>query len=293
MRLVSFSLDDPSPRVGAVVGEGAAERVVELTEPLSRLGVTRMEELVALDGPAWRAIGELVAGGRWAHLPNHTLESVTLFPPVTAPSQMLFVRANYPQPDGSIPDLERPAFFSKLPSTMIPEGASVLLPAMSSQPDWEGELALVIGRHASHVSKDKAMEHVAGYTITNDITARDIQASGEPTLAKNFRTFAPLGPWLVTHDEVADPHDLRIRQWINDKLFQDGNTSDMLFDIPEIIVFLSSITDLHPGDVVATGAPAGTGKQQDPPVFLKDGDTMRVEIEGLGTLNNRAVAAPA
>jgi 2-keto-4-pentenoate hydratase/2-oxohepta-3-ene-1,7-dioic acid hydratase in catechol pathway len=252
-----------------------------------------MEELVALDRPAWPAIVELVTSGDFGQLPRHPLGSVTLLPPVTAPSQMLFVRANYPQPDGSIPELERPAFFSKLPSTLIPDGASVLLPAMSTQPDWEGELALVIGRHASHVSREVALEHVAGYTVTNDITARDLQASGEPTLAKNYRTFAPLGPWLVTPDEVGNPHDLRIRQWINDQLFQDGNTSEMVFDIPEIIVFLSSITDLHPGDVVATGAPAGTGKQQDPPVFLKDGDTLRVEIEGLGTLNNRAVAAPA
>jgi acylpyruvate hydrolase len=293
MRLVSFALDNLAPLVGAVVAEGAAERVVEFTKPLAGWGVTRMEELVALDGPAWPAIGELVASGDFGQLPRHPLESVTLLPPVTAPSQMLFVRANYPQPDGSIPTLERPAFFSKLPSTLIPDGASVLLPAMSTQPDWEGELALVIGRHASHVSRELALEHVAGYTVTNDITARDLQASGEPTLAKNYRTFAPLGPWLVTPDEVGNPHDLRIRQWINDKLFQDGNTSEMVFDIPEIIVFLSSITDLHPGDVVATGAPAGTGKQQDPPVFLKDGDTLRVEIEGLGTLNNRAVAAQA
>jgi 2-keto-4-pentenoate hydratase/2-oxohepta-3-ene-1,7-dioic acid hydratase in catechol pathway len=96
----------------------------------------------------------------------------------------------------------------------------------------------------------------------------------------------------VTPDEVGDPHDLRIKQWVNGTLFQDGNTKDMIFDIPEIIVFLSSITDLHPGDVVATGAPAGTGKQQDPPVFLKDGDTLQVEIEGIGVLSNRAVTAP-
>ncbi len=292
MRLVSFTSIDSSPRVGAVVAVGFEPQVVDLTGPLAEFGATRMEELVAIDGPAWSAIGELVNGGHLDHLPHHPLASVTLLPPGTAPFQMLFVRANYPQPDGSIPDLERPAFFSKLPSTMIPDGADVLLPPMAGQPDWEGELALVIGRHASHVSRDEAMGYVAGYTITNDITARDLQASGEPTLAKNFRTFSPLGPWLVTPDEVGDPHLLGIKQWINGVLFQDGNTRDMIFDIPEIIVFLSSVTDLHPGDVVATGAPAGTGKQQDPPVFLKDGDVMRVEVDGIGALNNRATSAP-
>lgn len=292
MRLVSFASIESSPRVGAVVANGSESQVVDLTEPLAEFGVTRMEDLVAIDGPAWPAIGEMVDGGQVGHLPHHLLTAVTLLPPVTAPSQMLFVRANYPQPDGSVPDLERPAFFSKLPSTMVPDGANVLLPPMAAQPDWEGELALVIGRPASHVSRDEAMGYVAGYTITNDITARDLQASGEPTLAKNFRTFSPLGPWLVTPEEVGDPHDLGLKQWINGTLFQDGNTRDMIFDIPEIIVFLSSITDLHPGDVVATGAPAGTGKQQDPPVFLKDGDVMRVEVDGIGALNNRAITAP-
>jgi len=292
MRLASFAVIDSLPRVGAVLDTGSGTQVVDLTQPLSEFGVTRMEDLVALDGPAWPAIVEVVADGGVGHLPHHALGSVTLLPSVTAPSQMLFVRANYPQPDGSIPDLQRPAFFSKLPSTMIPDGATVLLPPMASQPDWEGELALIIGRHASFVPREEAMRYVAGYTITNDITARDLQASGESTLAKNFRTFAPLGPWLVTPDEVGDPHDLGIRQWINGTLFQDGNTKDMLFDIPQIIAFLSSITDLHPGDVVATGAPAGTGKHQKPPLFLRDGDTMRVEIDGIGSLNNRATAAP-
>ncbi len=291
MRLANYVSNGSSPHVGAVIADGTEPHVVELTGPLSDLGVGRMEELVAIDGPAWRVIGEMVAGGELDHLPHHPLGSVALLPPVTAPSQMLYVRANYPQPDGSIPDLERPAFFSKLPGAMVPEGADVLLPPMAAQPDWEGELALIIGRHASHVATEEAMGCVAGYTITNDITARDLQASGEPTLAKNFRTFAPLGPWLVTPDEVGDPHHLGIRQWVNGTLFQDGNTSDMIFDIPEIIVFLSSIIDLHPGDVVATGAPAGTGKQQQPPVFLQDGDTMRIEIDGIGTLSNRALVA--
>jgi 2-keto-4-pentenoate hydratase/2-oxohepta-3-ene-1,7-dioic acid hydratase in catechol pathway len=246
VRLVSFAVDNSSRRVGAVVEEGTVQVVVELTEPLSDLGASGMEELVALDGPAWPAIQGIMEKGGGDALPHHPLESVSLLPPVLNPLQMLFVRANYPTLAGARPPLERPAFFSKLPSALIGQGANIMLPAMSGQVDWEAELALVIGRHASHVAKEAALGHVAGYTITNDITARDIQASGEPALAKNFRTFAPLGPWLVTPDQVGDPHHLGIRQWVNETLFQDGNTSGMVFDIPEIIAFLSSVTDLHP-----------------------------------------------
>ena len=293
MRLVSFAFESSSPLVGAVVEEGTGQVVVDLTEPLSELGATRMEDLVAFDGPAWPAIRALIGTGDTAGLPQHPLDSVTLLPPVLNPMQMLFVRANYPTLAGARPPLERPAFFSKLPSATIGDGANILLPAMSNQVDWEGELAFVIGRHASHVAREDALDYIAGYTITNDITARDLQAAGEPALAKNFRTFSPLGPWLVTTDEVGDPHRLGIRQWVNETLFQDGNTSDMVFDIPAIIAFLSSVTDLYPGDVVATGAPAGVGLHQDPPIFLSAGDTLRIEIQGVGVLNNQVMAATA
>lgn len=150
----------------------------------------------------------------------------------------------------------------------------------------------IIGRRAAHVPVEEAMHHVAGFSITNDITARDIQATGEQTLVKNFRTLAPLGPWLVTADVVPDPADLIIRQWVNDQLFQEGSTGDMVFGIPEIVSFLSSVTDLHPGDIVATGSPAGLGLHQDPPVFLEPGDRLRVEVDGLGVLANQVVVAP-
>ncbi len=290
MRLVSFSIDGSSPRVG-VVGEDSAH-IVDLTGPITAQGASGMEDVVALDGSVWPVVQELVGGEGLSLLPGHSIESVTLLPPVPRPSQMLFVRANYPDLEGVKPDLERPAFFSKLPSAMIGEGGTILLPAASTQPDWEGELALVIGRRGSHVAAEEALEYVAGYTITNDITARDIQAAGEPSLAKNYRTFAPLGPWLTTADEIDDPQDLDIKQWVNGTLFQDGNSRDMLFDIPTIIAFLSSVTDLYPGDVIATGAPAGIGRQQSPPVYLAPGDTLRVEVEGIGALTNRVAAAP-
>ncbi len=290
MRLASYSIQQGSSSVGIVSDDGS--RVLDLSRVLSPLGVRGMEDVVDLDGAAWAALLDLAGDASTPDLPSHSIESVRLLPPVPRPVQMPFVRANYPDLQGVRPDLERPAFFSKLPSALIGEGDTILLPPDATQPDWEGELALVIGRRASHVPRDEAFDYVAGYTITNDITARDIQASGEPALAKNYRTFAPVGPWLVTADEIADPHDLSIKQWVNGELFQDGNTRDMVFDIPEIIAFLSSVTDLYPGDIVATGAPAGVGKHQSPPVFLEDGDVLRVEVAGIGALNNPVAAAP-
>jgi 2-keto-4-pentenoate hydratase/2-oxohepta-3-ene-1,7-dioic acid hydratase in catechol pathway len=286
MRLLTFTMDGSPPRIGALAGPQADADVVDLSGPIAELGVDRMEQVVAMDGPVWARLGEFLAS---AGLPHHPLESVTLLPPVTAPLQMPFVRTNYPSPDGVRPDLERPSFFSKLPSTLLGHGADLVLPRLSSQVDWEAEVVLIIGRRAAHVPLDEAMDYVAGFSITNDITARDIQATGEQTLAKNFRTFAPLGPWLVTGDEVPDPADLIIRQWVNDQLFQEGSTGDMVFGIPEIVSFLSSVTDLHPGDVVATGSPAGLGLHQDPPVFLEPGDRLRVEVDGLGVLANQVV----
>jgi len=286
MRLLTFTVNGSSPRIGALAGPQADADVIDLSGPCAELGVGRMEQVVDRDGPVWERLEKL---SNTSGLPTHSLESVTLLPPVTAPLQMPFVRTNYPTPEGVRPDLERPSFFSKLPSTLLGHGGDVVLPRLSSQVDWEAEVVLIIGRRAAHVPVDEAMDYVAGFSITNDITARDIQATGEQTLAKNFRTFAPLGPWLVTADEVPDPSVLVIRQWVNDRLYQEGPTGDMVFGIPEIVSFLSSVTDLHPGDVVATGSPAGLGLHQDPPVFLEPGDRLRVEVDGLGVLANQVV----
>ena len=284
MRLVSFA-HGGQVRMGVVVADGDRDIVVDVTAPLLDMGMSAMEQVVDLERGAIPALTDMLAEGDGA-LNRISIEDVTLLPPVTSPSQMLFVRANYPALDGTIPQLDRPAIFSKVPSALIGDGGTILLPPMSEQVDWEAELALVIGRHGSHVAEEEAFEYIAGYTVNNDITARDLQAEGEPALAKNFRTFSPLGPWMVTADEVADPSALGIRLWVNDKLYQDGNTGDMIFGIPEIIAYLSSVTDLRPGDVVATGAPAGVGKQQTPPVFLGDGDEVRIEVQGIGTLTN-------
>lgn len=290
MRLASFTTTD-GPRLGIVTTEAGGDVVRDVTEPLSAVGAARMEEVVDLDGPALGVLSGLLDSDLGS-MPAMPVSAVTLLPPVTAPGQMLFVRSNYPAPDGSVPQLRRPAFFSKVPSSLIGHRGTVLLPDASNQVDWEAELAFVIGRPASHVPEGDVFDYIAGYTINNDITARDLQAEGEPALAKNFRTFSPLGPWLVTADEITDPGRLGIKQWVNDELYQDGNTADMLYGIPEIIAYLTTVTDLRPGDVIATGSPSGLGRQQDPPVYLQEGDTMTIEVEGIGTLVNDVARGP-
>lgn len=155
--------------------------------------------------------------------------------------------------------------------------------------DYEAELAVVIGREALNVSKEDALDYVLGYTCANDVTARRWQGKkggGQWARGKSFDTFAPLGPWVVPAKLIPDPQALRIRTILNGKVVQDGNTSDMHFGVAELIEFLSQGTTLHPGTVILTGTPAGVGYTQDPPVFLKAGDTVEVEIEGVGKLTN-------
>ena len=168
------------------------------------------------------------------------------------------------------------------------------LPRVSSQLDYEGELAVVIGRTVRHVPRASAMEVIAGFMVCNDVSVRDWQLrSPTATLGKSFDTHAPIGPWLTTSDEVANPAALRIRTWVDGELRQDGNTSDFLYSLGEMIEELSTVFTLEPGDVLATGTPAGVGALMDPPRFLAVGQSVRVEIEGLGYIENRVIEEPA
>lgn len=286
MRLVTFDAG-AGARLGVVEPKGPGDVIVDITavEP----SMVTLDDVLAADAIQHvRDIAE-TGTGRDGAIP---VDEVGLLPPVVTPSQMLFVRANYKSPERSTPEQEYPSFFSKLPSTLVGSDSDVIIPNMSAEVDWEAELALVIGRHASHVPESDALSCVAGYTITDDVSARDIQfGHGQQTLGKNFRTFAPLGPWLSTPDELGDVADLRIRTWVNEEVMQDGNTRDMFYSVPEIISFLSSVTDLEPGDVIATGSPAGVGFLRNPPVYLQAGDSVRIEIDGIGTLTHRMVAA--
>ena len=182
-----------------------------------------------------------------------------------------------------------PMVFSKVPETVIGPFDTVRLPgkAVSEQIDYECELAVVIGRGGRDIARSRAMEHVFGYTVVNDVSARDVQVRhGQWHLGKSFDTFCPMGPWIVTADEV-DGRATRVRGWVNGELRQDGRTRDMIFDIPRLIENCSRGITLQPGDVIATGTPSGVGMGFKPPKWLRHGDVVRVEIDGIGVIENR------
>jgi len=179
--------------------------------------------------------------------------------------------------------------FSKVPDSVIAPGAAIEIPEASSAIDYEAELAVIIGKPGKRISRAAAMEHVFGYTIVNDVSARDLQKRHQQWLiAKSCDTFCPMGPWIVTRDEL-DGGRLGVKLWVNGELRQDGNSADLVFDIPAIIEALSATITLLPGDVIATGTPAGVGMATDPPRWLRRGDRVRIEIEGVGVLENPVV----
>ena len=216
------------------------------------------------------------------------------FAPVPRPGKLICIGLNYSdhaaESNMAIP--KQPVVFSKFSTAVIAPGEPVVLPATSEQVDYEAELAVVIGRRAKNVSAELALDHVLGYTCFNDVSARDFQfADGQWQRGKSCDTFAPMGPTIVTADEVADPHHLSIKLILNGQAMQDSNTDRFIFGIPELIEFLSQTITLEPGDVIATGTPPGVGFARKPPVFLKPGDKMAVVIEKVGTLGNPVTAA--
>ncbi|HVL58753.1 MAG TPA: fumarylacetoacetate hydrolase family protein [Burkholderiaceae bacterium] len=244
---------------------------------------------------------ESIAGGgarpkpAGARLP---LAAVTLEAPLPRPRRNLFCvgrnyRAHAKELAGSVFSApataqdEWPIVFTKVPESVIAPGAPIVLPrGVSERIDYEAELAVVIGRGGANIRAARAMEHVWGYTIVNDVTARDVQMRHQQwDLGKSFDTFCPMGPWLVTSDEI-DGANLELRCWVNGELRQHARTSDLIFDIPTLIETCSRGITLCPGDVIATGTPAGVGMGMNPPTFLKAGDVVRIEIEGIGVLEN-------
>lgn len=187
---------------------------------------------------------------------------------------------------------ELPLLFAKMPTAVTGPSGPVRLPAYTDKADFEGELAVVIGREARDVSSADALEHVFGYAVMNDVSARDAQLR-EPqwVRAKGADTFAPWGPWITTADEVPNPQALGIRTWVSGELMQDGNTANMVFSVAELIAFIASSFTLEPGDVITTGTPAGVGVARTPPRFLRDGDVVRVEIDGLGAIEHPVIGA--
>ena len=222
-------------------------------------------------------------------LPVVGLASVHLSSPIPRPGKIICIGLNYrdhaEESGMAIP--ASPIIFSKFGTCVIGNREAIRIPAGSTEVDYEAELAVVIGRTARGVSAADAMGHVFGYCNVNDVSARDFQfADGQWQRGKSCDTFAPMGPSVVTADEIADPHDLNIRFRLNGETLQDSNTCQLIFKTAELIEFLSSVITLEPGDVIATGTPPGVGFARKPPVFMKPGDIAEVEIEGLGTLTN-------
>lgn len=211
------------------------------------------------------------------------------FAPVPRPGKLICIGLNYRdharESNMALP--EKPVVFSKFSSAVIAPGEPVVLPSTSQQVDYEAELAVVIGRYAKNVSADRAYDYVLGYTAFNDVTARDFQfGDGQWQRGKSCDTFAPMGQTIMTTDVIADPHKLSIKLILNGEVMQDSNTDQLIFSVPRLIEFLSQTITLEPGDVIATGTPAGVGFARKPPVFLKAGDQMEVLIEGMGGLGN-------
>jgi 2-keto-4-pentenoate hydratase/2-oxohepta-3-ene-1,7-dioic acid hydratase in catechol pathway len=214
-----------------------------------------------------------------------------LLPPVPPPEKIICIGLNYRdhaiETGAEIPT--EPVVFSKFNSTLIGHGDSIRLPAVAHEVDYEAELVVIIGRTAKHVSEDRAMDYVFGYTCGHDVSARDWQKGrpgGQWLLGKTFDTFAPVGPCVVTTQELPDPTDLRVRMHLNGEVVQDSTTAQLIFDIPSLIAHLTKIVTLKPGDLIFTGTPPGVGAARNPPLFLKPGDRCTVEIDGIGSLSN-------
>jgi 2-keto-4-pentenoate hydratase/2-oxohepta-3-ene-1,7-dioic acid hydratase in catechol pathway/catechol 2,3-dioxygenase-like lactoylglutathione lyase family enzyme len=227
---------------------------------------------------------------------RHPLEEVRLLAPVQ-PRKFLAIGLNYADhiAESGMEAPQFPVFFNKQVTCVVGPDDDVHMPRVSSLLDYEGELAVVIGTRCRHVPADRAHEAILGYTIANDVSVRDWQVrTPTMTMGKSFDTHGPLGPWIVTQNELGDPHQLSIRTWVGDELRQDGNTREMIYDCYEQVAHLSQAFTLEPGDVIATGTPAGIGavRQPFPEGLLKIGDAVRVEIEGLGELRNTVVEEP-
>ena len=231
--------------------------------------------------------GKLDGYGRKTPIP---LNKVRFAPPVTRPSKIIALGLNYKdhaqESKGQVPDV--PLIFAKFPSSLIGHLNEIRWDTtVTRKVDFEAELAVIIGQSVYRVPEEDALKAVFGYTCANDVSARDLQfGDGQWVRGKSLDSFCPLGPWIVTPDELSDPHSLNIRCSVNDHLMQDSNTGLMIFRVPEVISFLSRHFTLRPGDIILTGTPHGVGTFRDPSIYLKDGDEVMVEIEGIGRLVN-------
>ncbi len=286
MRLVTV-LTEQGPRA---CGEFEG-RYVDLNHADPTLPAT-VKELLTL-GPAGLVRMEAaLPRGAWKHDPARC----TLLAPVPDPAKIVCLGLNYRDhaAESGMDVPTEPILFGKYASALIGHGAPIVLPASSHEVDYEAELVVVIGRGGKDIPRERALEYVGGYAVGNDVSARDWQLGkpGKQWMAgKTFDTFAPVGPAVVTADEVPDPGALGIRLRLNGRTMQDSSTAQLVFPVDEVVAYLSRIFTLEPGDLIFTGTPPGVGMARKPPVWLRPGDVVEVEIDGLGTLGNPVVAA--
>jgi 2-keto-4-pentenoate hydratase/2-oxohepta-3-ene-1,7-dioic acid hydratase in catechol pathway len=279
MKLVTYSTG-AAPRAGVVI-DG---KVVDLA-------AAGYADVLSFLQDGDKAIA--AAAGLRAAAGDPALESVKLHAPVPKPDKFICIGLNYRdhaiESGMAIP--ETPTVFTKYSNAVIGPGDNIEIPSVSKEVDYEAEFAFVIGKRGRNIPKDKWEEYVFGYTIVHDVSARDYQlATSQWTIGKTFDTFGPMGPAIVSKDEIADPHNLRISLDLNGKTLQDSSTSQLIFRIPDLIEYLSTVMTLVPGDIISTGTPPGVGFARKPPVFMKPGDDVVVKIEGLGELRNPCVA---
>jgi 2-keto-4-pentenoate hydratase/2-oxohepta-3-ene-1,7-dioic acid hydratase in catechol pathway len=260
------------------------------------------EEVVSLSSLGFRSVRNIIQSGEQAlddirakvvNAPRLPLSHVTLHAPIPRPSRIFAIGLNYQKhADESKMAVQKvPTVFMKLASSVVGPDAPIVLPKISEQPDYEAEFGVVIGKPGYQIAAEDWKKHVFGYTIVNDVSARDIQlATSQWTLGKSFPSFCPLGPSIVTADEVPDPHTLDISLTIDGETLQSSNTSDLIFKIPALIAHLSSLTPLEAGDIISTGTPEGVGLGRTPKRWLKPGEEVVITISGLGQLRNRTVA---
>jgi len=286
MRLATIQTPH-GPRVAALKNEKC---FVDLHATDSALPPS-LRELLESGASALEAASQAVRQNKAVEYPS---AQVKLLTPVPDPKKIVCLGLNYADhaKEGGVPVPKEPVLFSKYATALIGHEEFIVLPAVSNEVDFEAELVIVIGKAGRRLPADGALEHVAGYTIGHDVSARDWQfkKDGKQWMAgKTFDTFAPVGPLLVTGDEIKDPHGLDIRLRLNGTLMQESNTSQMIFKVAEVVAYLSTVFTLEPGDLIFTGTPAGVGFTRKPPVFLKHGDVVEIEIEKLGVLRNTVV----
>jgi 2-keto-4-pentenoate hydratase/2-oxohepta-3-ene-1,7-dioic acid hydratase in catechol pathway len=298
MKIVTFRRRDTTGgadegyRVGAFI---AGDKILDLTSLVSNESLTAAELLRCfdLDRGFVEKAKSAIASNEASVFETLNRQTVKICAPVPRPSKIICVGLNYHDhaEESGLEIPKSPIIFSKFPTCVVGANEPIVIPNRSSQVDYEAELAVVIGRKAKNVNRKNWSDYVFGYTNFNDVSARDFQfADGQWQRGKSCDTFAPVGEFIATPNEIEDPHNLNIQFRLNDEVLQNSNTRELIFKIPELIEFLSETITLEPGDIIATGTPPGVGFARKPPIFLKDGDTVEVVIENLGVLTNPVLA---